>query len=206
LKWGAGINPRYDQLYSRLSAFDGLGLEVEPLSVNSSFGKLKQSFRVDHQGMSLSAVRLIANEVPELVSDVIYQLSSNTSLLVSSIVPGHIKGKYGTISRVSQLRAILSSPTLLALCDVAAAAKVNRLVDETFPKLSGVYIGQTPRTQPTDVAAGLALTFRKGLDDYGRVATAQADSETYYDVMSPSFLYDWFVDAQADPAVFFVLA
>ena len=80
-KWGVNRLQDRANIIDCLLATDACGIDVLPESLMLAFDRIKCKARVDHYGISISAVKIIACAKPGLVSDFFAKVSASTSIM-----------------------------------------------------------------------------------------------------------------------------
>ena len=110
-----------------LSQYAGAGIKLYLDRVISLVDRLKLCNMIDTEGITSSALRLIARVVPHLFCDDVFHVTSSSSTLKDVLVGGNVKGRVSSATPPQDLRAYLSMLALMQLCDVAIASSLLRL-------------------------------------------------------------------------------
>ena len=145
-KWGCNNLHKRDILLQRLLLFSHVQTSFCAVDVLSAFDCIKDSNKLDSNGLTMCALRLVSHARPDLLADAVNSLLSDRSLLEQQFVDGVLKGKYSATTKASDMRAILPFPCLLQLGDVLVASRLRKLIDLAFPPVKGIFTLAAART------------------------------------------------------------
>lgn len=102
-----------------------------------------------------------------------------------NVVHGYARGKKTSAPTVYRILVITPQNTAQTIIDMILSERINRRVDDIFPKSSPTFWeGGRPKTQALDIAHVLGLLIERGLDDRSNVGIATMDIRHYYDCIS----------------------
>jgi len=190
-KWGVSRLQDRVNILDAVLMNDGSGISITPASLMEAFDHIKCKARVDHYGISIAAVKMVAIAQPGLVVDFLSLAAASTAIMSSIVVKGRVFGKESCTAPATSLRSILPLPAVMQILDVLIPSCLERHVRELLPSVPECFVGAVPGTQCLDIAHGLQSVIEKGLDNFGAAAIAQSDIEKFYDSLPILRIMRW---------------
>ena len=161
--------------------------------LGAALAKIKNAGKIDHYGVSVAAISLLAFACPALVCGFLEAIISSSARMSEITVKGCVFGKESSVTPASSIRAIMPLPAVLQVLDALLPASFENLMNQALPTVPECFIGARPGTQCLDIAHGLQTIIEKGLDKFGAAAVAQADIEKYYDSLPTLRIARWLI-------------
>jgi hypothetical protein len=117
-KWG--VNKLQDRvnILGMVLATDGGGICVTPEALMLALDRIKGKARLDHYGISVDAVKVLAIAQPSLAASFLSLVVASTSIMSSIVVKGRVFGKESSRAPATSLRSILPLPAVMQILDV----------------------------------------------------------------------------------------
>ena len=193
-RWGVSDLHTRSILMSMVDAYEGCAFRVAPSDVYRTFDSIKTSNRIDANGVSTSALRILALAEPNLTTDIIQQVLSYSRHAASFTVRGLLRGKSNGITAAEDLRAILAQPPILEVADFLTAKRLRTFLDGIFGENPSIFHGARAGTQTLDISTAIHLVMEKAQDGGDAGAVAESDIKSFYDRISLLRSVRWLIN------------
>ena len=181
---GANCSQSLEHLDVCRSWLGEASIEILPEELDNALIKLRCARKLDSNGVSLSAFRMMHRAQPDMMVHYINELVSSHAAISAQQIHGKVWGKECSQPRAGATRAILPLSVPLGLLDKIVSDRLNDWISRNISLPDSIYIGAAPKTQCLDVAFTAQQILEKGNDDNGRGVVAQGDVQQFYDNIS----------------------
>ena len=201
IRWASGNLQKRALIYDFLDSSEGVEANIDIEDIWSAVDTIKPSNRIDSDGITADALRVLGFGCPEVVLHHVRAVLASRKVMERFVVDGSLKGKTSSLTAKQDVRSILPLPAFLNLCDCVLSRKLEIFISELLPKVPYYYAGASKGTQPSDIVFPVSLAIEKGLDNQDEGAIAVADVKSYYDSLSPFLICTWLISRGAPVAV-----
>ena len=198
-KWGKGSLHSRELQNDFLAAHEHVPINITVDELSEAFKAMGAQSKLHGDGTTSVALRWFFFVHPLWLQDVVNATVASSNAmqqLQAHMRPG---GKRTRIPELSQIRAVVPQPPLLAIIDHVLSKRLHAFVDSRFGQLEGVHHGALPGTQVLDIAHSASLLMEKCTDTQGKGAISQMDIASYFDALPCVSVVQWLV-SQGLPA------
>ena len=146
-KWGTHRLQDRANIREAVLAHDGAGIEVDSAVLLDAFERVKRKSKVDHYGVSVAAVQIIATALPLATAQFFATTIASTEAMSAIVFKGRVFGKESSITPATSLRSILPLPAVMQVLDVLLPTSLEAQLGKLLSQVPECFIGARPRTQ-----------------------------------------------------------
>ena len=173
-------------------------IDLTASQVAAGFKRLRKKSKIGCDGVSCKALEFLFICKPDDFVLWLSRLAGSSAHMSRLYLEASVFGKDSSTTTMDDTRVIMPLPAVMGILDAILPYALEPFITSLFPVPRGVWIGAQARTQPLDIAHGMASVIEKALDLESVGAVGQSDVRQFYDSINLLRIFIFLTDRGLD--------